>query len=306
MRNRFGLSRNIPADVRRQVRRRDGFGCIVCGKAIYDYEHINPEFADATRHDPDGIVLLCISCHGKKTRGFLSLETICAARANPKCKQQGFSFEPLDIGQSPPQIIIGTLEAIGVQSLIEIDGVSIFSIATPAADKLPFRVNAQLSDDNGAEILRIVDNEWRSSADNWDVETSAARITIRRGVGDIVLALRVEPPRLIVIERLSMFFRGTTIRCAEKEEIEIITPSGRVLSSGGMSLKGCRVGIQVDHNGLSVGVGGGAVSIRQMTLSCQKPRWLSASNNIRRNSPCNCGSGQKYKHCCGAFLKKRG
>ncbi|MEH2485180.1 Abi-alpha family protein [Bradyrhizobium sp. AZCC 2230] len=83
MDNRHGLSRNIPADVKRTVRQRDGFGCVVCGKAIYDYEHFDPEFADATQHDPAGIVLLCISCHGKKTRGFLSKQTIAAARQSP-------------------------------------------------------------------------------------------------------------------------------------------------------------------------------------------------------------------------------
>jgi hypothetical protein len=81
--NRHGLSRDIPADVVRSVRRHDGFGCVVCGSAIYTYEQIDPEFADAEAHEADKIALLCATHHDMVTRGLLSKETIKSAKRNP-------------------------------------------------------------------------------------------------------------------------------------------------------------------------------------------------------------------------------
>lgn len=52
--NQFGLSRDIPEAVKRQVRQRDGFGCIICGSAIIEYEHFEPEFHAAKFHSVDG------------------------------------------------------------------------------------------------------------------------------------------------------------------------------------------------------------------------------------------------------------
>jgi len=70
------LSRDIADEVKRIVRRKCGFGCVVCGSIIYTYHHFEPEFSKASFHDPSGIILLCASCHDKVHRGFLSKETI--------------------------------------------------------------------------------------------------------------------------------------------------------------------------------------------------------------------------------------
>jgi len=40
--NKFGLSRTIPEAIKSQIRRDDGYGCVVCGNALYQYEHIDP------------------------------------------------------------------------------------------------------------------------------------------------------------------------------------------------------------------------------------------------------------------------
>lgn len=301
MQNRFGLSRDLPAEIKRLVRQRDGFGCIVCGKAIYDYEHIDPEFADAQSHRVEGIVLLCISCHGKKTRGFLSKDTIAAARVNPRCKQQGFSFEEFDIGTSSPEIIAGTLVARNTATLIEINGAKILSILPPPTEGLPFLINAHLTDRTGSTVLKIINNEWQSSTDNWDVETGGGRIVIRRRLGDIILALRSEPPNKLVIERLDMFHQGTTIRCRENKNIEVMTPDGRELRGGEISVDGCEVGIRVATDGLALGCGGGTVFVKHMVIGTKPPRRLSAFGGPSRNSLCTCNSGLRFKHCCGKY-----
>lgn len=69
--NKHGLSRNIPSAVRLKVRKRCGFGCVVCGSAVYDYEHFEPEFHDAKEHSASGIALLCPTDHARKRKGEL-------------------------------------------------------------------------------------------------------------------------------------------------------------------------------------------------------------------------------------------
>lgn len=65
--------------------------------------------SEATNHHPDGIILLCTACHGKKTKGLLSRETIKKDLANPRCKQNGFSFEAFDVGTEHPKIVFGSV-----------------------------------------------------------------------------------------------------------------------------------------------------------------------------------------------------
>ncbi|MHB0562224.1 hypothetical protein ACX3RA_15640, partial [Escherichia coli] len=57
--NKHGLSRRIPETIKRQIRQRCGFGCVICGFGFYDYEHFKPDFVDAKVHDPNGMTLLC-------------------------------------------------------------------------------------------------------------------------------------------------------------------------------------------------------------------------------------------------------
>ena len=76
--NKYGLSRYIPSDVRREVRQRSKFGCVICRRGFYQYEHIDPPFDDATEHNPSHICCLCGSCHDSVTRGHISKEAIKA------------------------------------------------------------------------------------------------------------------------------------------------------------------------------------------------------------------------------------
>jgi len=56
--NKHGLPRHIPPEIKRAIRQACGFGCVTCGSAIGQYEHIDPEFAEATSHDPEKMAYL--------------------------------------------------------------------------------------------------------------------------------------------------------------------------------------------------------------------------------------------------------
>lgn len=253
--NQYGLDRNIPEQVKRIVRQRDGFGCVVCGKAIYEYDHFDPEFADAKSHNSDGIVLLCASCHSKKTRKFLSRETIAAACNNPKCKQQGFAFEEFDLGIDPPKIVLGQLTIQNCRTIIQIENEEIFAVRPPIASGLPFRISARLTDENGNETLKIIDNEWQSSTENWDVVTGGGRITIKNSDNKIILQLRSLPPNKLLVEHLDLFWKGAIVKC-ENNVATFSNIAGSMISvAGGLRVVGFNVAVSIRASQVLLGVG---------------------------------------------------
>src|SRR5688572_28287848 len=135
--NQHGLGRDIPDNVKLAVRQRCGFGCVICGSSVFDYEHFDPPFADAQAHNPDGITLLCSTHHAQRTRGRLSLDTVRSNNASPAAITHGFAREALDLGTVWPVVTIGTLHDQETPILLEIFGEPIISI-TPSEDGGPF------------------------------------------------------------------------------------------------------------------------------------------------------------------------
>jgi hypothetical protein len=291
--NKFGLPRDPPAAVKRAVRQRDGFGCVICGKAVYDYEHFDPEYADAQKHDANGIVLLCVEHHGLKTRGLLSKDTIHGYLAKPKCKELGFSFGPFDLGTLSPEIVLGQLSCSNVRCLIRLDGDEILSISPPVRVGLPFRINADLKDGNGVPILKIVDNEWRSDTANWDVDVVGPVITIRNALRSIALVLRSDPPRRLVIERMEMSHKGHKITCKEGSNLIFESSGGSIISAYAVMVSGCDAAVEITGNSVSFGISRRPFPIDLGFMG------IDFSDRTRRNDICECGSGLRYKRCHG-------
>jgi hypothetical protein len=59
------ISRNIPFPIKRKIRQRCGFGCVICGLPLYEYEHLLG-FAKVKRHVEKEITLLCDQHHREK------------------------------------------------------------------------------------------------------------------------------------------------------------------------------------------------------------------------------------------------
>ena len=89
--NKHGLPRNIPSDVQRKIRQDDGYGCVICGQILVDYEHIDPLFCDAKEHDPEKIALLCSHHHDLVTRKVLPKRVVKEAKSKPFCRTNKFS-----------------------------------------------------------------------------------------------------------------------------------------------------------------------------------------------------------------------
>jgi len=259
--------------------------------AIYQYHHVDPVFADATKHESKCIVLLCGGCHDRVGRGLLSIDTIKKRGDKPKCKESGFSFGPFDIGSEPIEIKLGTILARNTKTLIRVCGDDVFSICPPEEDGGPFILDVRFFDADGTSILDIVANEWRSWSVNWDVEIKGTRIFIRKSPGNFTLILRSEPPQRLVIERMDMFHEGMRLCCQEDKSFYAITPHGTVFEATTCELEDCIVGIDVAESRIEVGRGG----------TMRVPGTVMMGR-ISRNAPCFCKSGLRYKRCHGRIV----
>ncbi len=308
-RNRHGLARPIPSAIAREVRQKCGFGCVVCGNAVYQYDHFDPPFEDALTHDANGIVLLCGGCHDRKTRGQLSIQTVRKWNNMPFCKREGHSWGVFDIGDNgPPVVWLGNLLLWECETLIKLNGEPILQIRAPEDQGGPFRLTARLRDSEGRQTLAIIDNEWQAPHDNWDVDVIGQRITVRRARGDICLVIRIVPPSGLHVERLSMTHRGVSIDGATGERMRFRTPDGREFSTDWAQIVGAAVGISLTDGGLSLGLR--SRFVREGKFDYKPPPFPGTHRTattprlgarVGRNDPCPCGSSKKFKHCHGAL-----
>ena len=233
--NKHGCPRAIPADVKREVRRRAGFGCVVCGSAFAQYHHFDPKFEDARSHDPNGIVYLCPTHHEEADEGRLSVESVRHFASNPAALQLGFSFGVFDMRCERPVLHVGKLTGINCRNFFRIDGRPILWINPPETTGGPFLLNADLVDSKGTPILKIVDNEWEAYVGKFDVVTVGKRISIYEKKRGIDLVIRTEPPENFYIDRIDMDINGYRIVC-DGQNVTVSPPSRRGSVTSGYSV----------------------------------------------------------------------
>ena len=232
--NRYGLSRHIPESVKRIVRQRCGFGCAICGNAIYEYEHFAPEFKDCKNHSEDGITLLCLQDHGKKTRGYLSQETVKKANGNPKALQNGF-WENFDFADQYPKIFLGSNELFNCQNIILVEGKSILQVDPPEEKGGPFRLSGSFFDESGNEVLVINKNEWKGDPGSWDVETTAGKIIIKTRATLVTTVLDIsvkDLPEKLIISNLNMNYKGHKFLVSDGVFTYVAPNGGRFIQQG--------------------------------------------------------------------------
>lgn len=227
--NKYGLKRHIPADTALQVRRECGFGCVICGLALYDYDHCDPPFEEAREHRAEGIALLCPGHHAKKTRRMISAQEVAAARKDPKALRAGWASDFFSI--KPPFVLrIGNSIFRDVKCIVRThEGFEWLTIGTSHDVGGPVNVNAVFYNSKGAESLSIVDNEWIVTSDVWDVVVEGPLITVRSEQGRIALELQAEAPSGLWIRRLDMQKDDLSIRVEQDSAIVITRGGGRTV-----------------------------------------------------------------------------
>lgn len=220
-------ARNIPANIKREVRKRCGFGCVMCGAPIYEYEHMK-EWAKYKEHRAEDITLLCPNHHAEKTKGLLPIKIVREKNNNPfnlknkRSKPTGLYFS----GNSCSFVIGGNV--FKMKSVSEfptfllpilIDGHPILCFNL---FKGQLSLNANIYDKNNKLVLKISDNELEYSVDVWDITFISNTLTINQAQRDILLRIKFEPTNTVIIEKAKLYYN----------EVEVIVEKTKIIIGG--------------------------------------------------------------------------
>jgi trigger factor len=195
----------IPEPMNREVRQRCGFGCVICGLPLYEYEHLEG-WAKVQRHAAGEITLLCDRHHREKTAGLLPLAVVREADQNPHNRQAGVS-RPYDLhyaGNSCELIVGGndfTRDGLA-------EGTTLIAVAIDRVPLLAFTfeqdhlfLTLQVFDEQGQRVLWVERNELRYCPIPWDIRLEGRTLTVREGRAKFLLEVLFSPPDRVEVRR---------------------------------------------------------------------------------------------------------
>jgi hypothetical protein len=245
----------IPAQTKLAVRQRCGFGCVVCGAPVFEYDHIE-EFSKVGVHDSANLTLLCRNHHGDKTSRRLSREFILSANSNPfNLNEKMTSPWRQFFAGSSVKFIVGSDKYLFDFSGAEIDFFSAIQIGSKSM--LGFRfdgsgllLNAVLTNRSGKKILIIEDGEIRASTEVFDYKVEGPVFTIRSAKNSVELKLQVQDQGLSIIK--GYFVRKGISLAVEGGKTLIITERQTGTRPGlaklsGNTISGAAIGLRVQR-----------------------------------------------------------
>jgi hypothetical protein len=266
------VSRDSPLPIQREVRQRCGFGCVICGLPLYEYEHMLG-FADVQRHVAEEITLLCDQHHREKTNGLLPVEVVKEANANPYNLREGVS-KPYDLHYAGRECeaIIGsnrfTTADTGYGTImvpVSVDDTPLLGFILADGHLL---LNLNLFDEYNNVVLRIVNNRLVYHPEPWDVQLVGRRLIVREAHRKILVDISFEVPNRIVVNR-GRFLRNGVEVLVNPDSI-VINGQGRI---SGCSAINCPGGIIVGPHQQQLG---GFLAIRNV------PRYLGDRSAFER------------------------
>lgn len=153
MANKFGLNRDISSEVKREVRQKCGFGCVICGSPIIQYHHFNPPFFKAKSHTVIGITLLCGTCHDKTHKKIISTRRVEEADKAPYCKKNKYTRGFLETANVFLPVQIGSC-SINAQSIIVYENDIVFGLSKSNNGSDSISINAMFNNNEGDENIK--------------------------------------------------------------------------------------------------------------------------------------------------------
>ncbi len=206
-----GEGRYISEQIKREVRRRDGFGCIFCGKMLVEYHHIIP-YSENPLHSIDNIVLLCRDHHADVTTNRKSSADVIRARDRSYSSINGtfskYRFEP---GQNLDVVISGSLfrflpNHMGANIILINDEV-IFSITI--CNEIPL-FTFKVHDWNNDTVIDVQENYVTVLKKPWDIKISGNYL--RGNFENRVEFLKIKIfESKIYFEKLFLYYKGYLI-----------------------------------------------------------------------------------------------
>lgn len=215
----------IPLPIQREVRQRCGFGCIICGMPLYEYDHIIG-WAKTEQHIADEITLLCDKHHREKTSKLLPNEIVIEANKNSYNLKEGVS-KPYDLHYLGSECAtnIGTVEfttkdeGYGTEIIpLIIDDIPIIGFIMSNGHLL---LTLNLFDNFNNFILRIINNQLVYSVSPWDIKFVGRNLIVREATRNIFIDITFEVPNKIIINRGRILLNGVEV-LIQREFVHII------------------------------------------------------------------------------------
>jgi len=241
--NKNGLKRYIPSEIRAQIRRDAGFGCVLCGCVLVDYEHIDPEFHQATQHDPEKMTLLCVLCHGRVTRKLIAKKAVWEAKANPRALQHGYVHDLLFVNTDEMEIKIGRSVLKRTGGILTIYAKPIIWFEPPTIEGEPSKLCAIFYDDSGKVISYINRNQFIAFSNNQDIKSESTELSL---VSDGIkcLVMNREGGEVLHISKLSGRYLDASASVGAKGSL-VLDSGGSKVIIGRLLARDCGTGIQL-------------------------------------------------------------
>ncbi len=238
-------SRHIPLPMQREIRKRCGFGCVICGLPLYEYDHLLG-WANVKRHVGEEITLLCNQHHREKTAELLPIEKVREANKTPFNLREGVSKPyvlhysgaecEVEIGKN----LFSTRDGGHGTTLvpISIDGTALLRFVLEDGHLL---LNLNLFDEYNRLVLQILDNQLCYVPSQWDIQLTARNLIVREAARRILIEMVFEVPNRVVVRR-GRFLRNGVEVLVGPEHVVIVNKSGRLT---GNIMKNVRAGIVI-------------------------------------------------------------
>ncbi|PGN13198.1 cell division protein [Bacillus cereus] len=215
-------SRAIPQSIQREVRQRCGFGCVICGNPIFDYDHMK-EWSKVKEHVAEDITLLCAEHHRAVTTRLLPRKVVLEANENPYNLSQGHSTPmKLYYAGNTCEFFIGGNRFImdspkgfpGQLVPIMVDGIPLLNFIFVGGQLL---LNVQLFDENNEVILLIKENQLVYGIESWDIQMVGRTLTIRERARKILVNITFETPNKVIVDKARILYNGAEILIKQDE-----------------------------------------------------------------------------------------
>lgn len=246
-------SRNIPLPIQREVRQRCGFGCVICGMPLYEYEHME-EWALVRRHVADEITLLCDHHHREKTNGLLPKEVVRKANENPFNLHEGIS-KPYLLHFAGDEAIVeiggNTFsckdQGYGTAMIpISVDGTPLIGLILADGH---FLLNLVIFNEYNSPVLHIKNNQLIFKPVAWDIQLVGTVLTVRENHRKILIEIEFCPPNKVIFKRGRFLSNGVEI---------LVRPSNILITNNSTIIKGCSAincfgGLIIGHHEKPIG-----------------------------------------------------
>lgn len=214
------------ADVKRELRKRAGYGCCRCGLPVYQYHHIVPWHIEEHFRVED-MMVLCPTCHDAATKGSLTEARQRQFQENPHNIEKGYASGDLLVGQQYVALDFGGVLLVGDGSSISVDGEDLLRISLSNEGELELSI--ELRDESGRTLATIEKNEWISGDPSlWDMTSDHDRLKIWSARRKIALELNARSTPVTL--RADLWAKGQLIRMNSAG----ISWDGEIIQTGGI------------------------------------------------------------------------